>query len=129
MPNKGGRPKKYSDVELFNMKIDEYFKKCDEEHRPYTMSGLALHLDTNRQSLLNYSKDEKFFYSIKKAKSRVEQYVEERLFYPNATGVIFNLKNNFDWVDKQELAHSGEINNPYANLSEEELRKLAGDNE
>ena len=89
------------------------------------MSGLAYSLDMDRKTLLNYSKDEKFFPTVKKAKDRVEVYAEERLFFPNATGVIFNLKNNFNWEDKQELNHS--INNPYANLTEEELRKLAGD--
>lgn len=123
---KRGRPKKYTDAELVQKKIDEYFKMCDEKQKPYTMSGLALSLDMDRRSLLNYSKDEKFFPTIKKARDKVESYAEERLFFPNATGVIFNLKNNFGWEDKQELSHSGSIGNPYAELSEEELRKLAG---
>lgn len=124
---KRGRPKKYSEIDIMQQKIDEYFKKCDESNKPYTMSGLALALEMDRRSLLNYSKEDKFFPTIKKARNKVETYVEERLFYPNATGVIFNLKNNFGWEDKQELSHSGSINNPYANLSEEELRRLAGD--
>ncbi|MCI9434766.1 MAG: hypothetical protein HFI86_05820 [Bacilli bacterium] len=124
---KRGRPKKYTKTDTMQQKIDEYFKKCDKNNKPYTMSGLAFALDMDRRSLLNYSKDDKFFPTIKKARNKVETYVEERLFYPNATGVIFNLKNNFNWEDKQELNHSGSINNPYANLSEEELRKLVGD--
>lgn len=124
---KRGRPKKYTEIDVMQQKIDEYFKKCDENNKPYTMSGLALALDMDRRSLLNYSKNDEFFPTIKKARNKVETYVEERLFYPNATGVIFNLKNNFNWEDKQELNHSGNINNPYANLSDEELRKLIGD--
>ncbi len=124
---KRGRPKKYTDTDIVQQKIDAYFKNCDDTNKPYTMSGLALALDMDRKTLLNYSKDDKFFLTIKKARNKVEAYVEERLFYPNATGVIFNLKNNFEWQDKQELEHSGNINNPYANLSEEELRKLIGD--
>ena len=28
-----------------------------------------------------------------------------------ATGVIFNLKNNFGWKDKQEIEQNGEMNN------------------
>lgn len=124
---KRGRPKKYTEVELLQKKIDEYFKNCDDNNKPYTMSGLALSLDMDRKTLLNYSKDEDFFPTIKKARNKVETYAEERLFYPNATGVIFNLKNNFDWQDKQELEHSGNIINPYNNLSEEELKRLAGE--
>ena len=124
---KRGRPKKYTEVDIMQQKINEYFKECDDNNKPYTMSGLALTLDMDRRTLLNYSKDDEFFPTIKKARNKVETYVEERLFYPNATGVIFNLKNNFAWEDKQELNHSGNINNPYANLSDEELRKLIGE--
>lgn len=92
--------KKYSDVELLQKKIDEYFESTEIP----TMSGLALALDMDRRSLLNYSKDERFFPTIKKARDRVEAFVEERLMSGNATaGVIFNLKNNFGWIDKQEV--------------------------
>lgn len=107
---KRGRPKKYTDIEIMEQKIDEYFKNCDEAHKPYTMSGLALALDMDRKTLLNYSKDSEFFPTIKKARNKVETYVEERLFYPNATGVIFNLKNNFAWEDKQEIDNNVNLN-------------------
>jgi hypothetical protein len=124
---KRGRPKKYTEADIMQGKIDEYFENCDKNKKPYTMTGLAIALDMDRKSLLNYSKDADFFPTIKKARNKVEEFAEERLFFPNATGVIFNLKNNFGWEDKQELNHSGNINNPYASLSEEELRKLVGD--
>lgn len=48
---------------------------------------------------------------------------------PNPTSAIFWLKNRKpdDWRDKKETQVSGEmsVNNPFAGLSEEELRKLA----
>lgn len=103
--NKVGRPKKYTNVEEVEEIIKKYFKECKDDRRPYTMSGLAYALDMDRKTLLNYSKDEKFFPTIKKAKDFVEQSLEEKLISTSgvATGIIFNLKNNYDWKDKQEI--------------------------
>lgn len=99
------RPKLYSSVENMKKIIDEYFRKCDENEKPYTMSGLAYALDMDRRSLLNYSKDEKFFPTIKKAREKVEQQLEENALMgkANATFTIFNLKNNYGWQDKTEV--------------------------
>lgn len=48
---------------------------------------------------------------------------------PDTTAQIFWLKNRKpkDWRDKQNIEHSGsvDINNPYEDLSTEELKKLA----
>ena len=120
-----GRPKKYNKVELMQQKIDKYFKNCDEKNEPYTITGLALALDLDRKSINNYSKDSEFFPTIKKAKLRVENYLEKHLITDNSTtGIIFNLKNNYEWTDKKELQHSGNINNPFEGLSTDELRQL-----
>ena len=98
------RPKKYNDKNVFEKKVKEYFEYCDKEDKPYTMSGLAFALDMDRKSLLNYSKDEMFFTTKKKAREKVEQQLEENALMgkANATFTIFNLKNNYGWVDKQE---------------------------
>ena len=49
---------------------------------------------------------------------------------PDTTALIFWLKNRRpkNWRDKQQLEHSGSIEapNPFAGLTTEELRKLAG---
>lgn len=101
--NKGGRPLKYKEVDEMKKRIDEYFNKCDKDNEPYTITGLGMALDMSRQDLINYSKKEKFFDTIKKAKMKVENYLEKRLINDNsATGIIFNLKNNYGWKDKQE---------------------------
>lgn len=106
-----GRKMKYTDVELFQKKVDDYFNMCDEKEKPYTMSGLAYHLDLDRKSLLNYSKNEKFFPTIKKAKQKVEMMLEEQLYrLGNNSGVIFNLKNNFGWIDKVDYDNNDELN-------------------
>ena len=52
---------------------------------------------------------------------RVKKHVQ-----PDTTAQIFWLKNRKPdvWRDKQEIKHSGEINNPFSEMSTEELRKL-----
>lgn len=99
-----GRPLKFKSKCELEMAIDDYFMTCDAEERPYTMSGLAVHLGVDRRTLLNYSNRERFFPAVKKARDRVESYAEEQLYLSNHTaGVIFNLKNNFGWKDKAEI--------------------------
>ena len=100
----GGRPPKYTKKEEMQKKIDEYFMQCDRDKEPYTVTGLGLALDMSRQDLINYSNKEEFFDTIKKAKARVENYLEKRLINDSsATGIIFNLKNNYNWKDRQEI--------------------------
>lgn len=106
----GGRPPKYKTKEELQKKIEEYFSQCDRDHDPYTVTGLAMALDVDRKTLLNYSDKEEFFHTIKRAKLKVENYLEKRLINDNSTsGIIFNLKNNYDWKDKQEIEHSGKL--------------------
>ena len=125
MAGKGGRPKKYTEVEIMQQKINKYFEECNKNNEPYTVTGLCLALDICRDTLLEYSKDKRFSDTIKKAKLKVENYLERHLITDNSTtGIIFNLKNNFGWTDKQQLEHSGNINNPFEGLSTEELRQL-----
>lgn len=100
----GGRPPKYKTKEEIQKKIDAYFIQCDKDNEPYTVTGLGLALDMSRQDLINYSNKEEFFDTIKKAKQRVENYLEKKLIKDSsATGIIFNLKNNYNWKDRQEI--------------------------
>jgi hypothetical protein len=102
--NKGGRPLKFKTVKELQKKIDAYFKKCDKDEDPYTITGLALALDTSRQGLINYDEKEGFIDTIKKAKLKVENYLETKSLKGDIVPVItiFNLKNNFGWKDKTE---------------------------
>ena len=106
-----GRPKKFESVEEIEQAIEEYFDYCDENNKPYTISGLAYALDTNRQTLLDYQDKEEFSDTIKRAKARIERFNEELLFSKDVptVGVIFNLKNNYNWKDKQEI--EADVNN------------------
>lgn len=136
--NKGGRPLKFKTVKELQTKIDAYFEYCDpheseelqvvpiykdkkrvgeeikkvktvSQQRPYTITGLAYWLDTSRETLLNYEENSKYFDTIKKAKERIHNFTEEKLYGgAHPTGVIFNLKNNWGWKDKTEVEESGE---------------------
>ena len=105
------RPKKYNNVEEMEAVIDEYFNYCDDKGKYYTVSGLSNALDMTRQSLLNYAEDDEFFDTIKRAKAKIEQQNEELLYDKDVptVGVIFNLKNNYNWKDKQEI--EADVNN------------------
>lgn len=103
------RPLKFKNNIEFTDQIEKYFENCNKNNKPYTISGLAVALDTNRQTLLNYEKKGEFFDTIKKAKAKIEAWTEEQLFSGKAVaGVIFNLKNNYRWVDKIENTNTHE---------------------
>lgn len=117
----GGRPPKYKTAKEMQEKIDKYFKECDNSNRPYTITGLALALDLDRKSIINYSEQDEFFHTIKKAKLQVENYLEERLINDTSTtGIIFNLKNNYGWKDKQENINIGVSYEDYIKRVEDE---------
>ena len=116
--SKVGRPKIFNDVKEVEEKINAYFNYCEEKEKPYTMSGLAYYLEVSRQTLVNYSNQDQFFDTIKKARDRVQMQLEENALSnkANPTFTIFNLKNNFDWKDKIEHS-SSEVENINKNIS------------
>lgn len=71
--------------------------------KPYTVTGLAMALNTTRETLLDYQGKKKFSDTIKRAKLRIENYNEMQLYGKNVTGVIFNLKNNYGWQDRSQV--------------------------
>ena len=126
----GGGPKikfmEWSESE-FEDKIESYFEIMDEKKWPYTVSGLALHLGCDEDTLSNYeNKAEifmeegiekyerylKFFGALKRAKLAIKNYTERQLFRSsgNVVGAIFSLKNNYGWADKQEIKQTGDSN-------------------
>lgn len=116
-----GRPKIYESREALQEAIDKYFDSRYENiyikdkegniietkrelTKPLTIMGLCVALGLERQTLLNYSKDDLYFDIIKQARQVVQTYVEERLLNSsNQTGAIFWLKNNAGYHDKQEI--------------------------
>lgn len=98
-----GRPPKFKSKEELQTAIDKYFKSCDNDKEPYTICDLALACGVDRKTILNYSKKEEFFPTIKEARMRCEAYAERRLFGNAVAGVIFNMKNNYGYKDKIDV--------------------------
>lgn len=95
------RPLKFTSNKKLQQSVDAYFEDCESNGRPLTISGLAIALDTTRQTLIDYETREEFSDTIKKAKLRIENWTEEQLFTSSKTaGIIFNLTNNFGWSNK-----------------------------
>ena len=94
---------KFKSPEELDMMITDYFLWCDIQKEPYTITGLALHLDTYKSILFEYLKGgglrEKYKDQIKKAVQRCEHYAERMTYLKgNPAGPIFILKN-YGWSD------------------------------
>ena len=123
--NNVGRPPIYETKEELQKLIDDYFEECkgipftDDDGKiwrtdkgyiiykvqpkPPTVTGLALALGfASRQALLNYQNREEFNDTVTRAKLRIEEYAETRLFdRDGVNGAKFSLINNFKgWRDK-----------------------------
>lgn len=146
------------------LKDKEYVPQPGDENNPTdgwvmkkvkvaTVTGLAIYLDTTRETLLDYEKgkyDEvdadgnnielspteqlfneqvnKFSDTIRQAKAMILDDTEQQLYKSGAsTGAIFSLRVNYKWQDKTvtELSNPDGSLNPFGKLTVEELRKIA----
>ena len=123
-----GRSKKWKSPDELQKDIDTYFDRCDNNKKtelivgkwreiphpiPYSIEGLAVALDCDRVTLKNYERRkgyEPFFSVIKKARDKVlANMIEKGMTYDaHASFVQFLLKNNYGFVDKQEIENTGD---------------------
>jgi hypothetical protein len=83
--------------------LDRHGNVETRQVKPFTITGLAVHLDTSRRTLIDYEDKDGYSHTIKKAKDKIESFTEEALFTnKNTAGVIFNMVNNYGWKNKQE---------------------------
>ncbi len=147
----GGRPLKFKSVKELQEKIDAYFAECDphiveeeyveSKHKdgelvsqevkfrkvktkqvPYTITGLALALGTTRDLILDYEEKDEFSDTIKTAKQKCHNFAERKLFEANATGSIFNLKNNYGWKDRTEV--EADLNVKDVDVTDKQIEQL-----
>lgn len=104
------RPKLFKTPDDLQKLIDAYYADCDAREVPYTIEGLAVACDCDRRTIINYAHDSEFFPTIKKAREKILSRLAELAISGkgNPTSIIFNLKNNYDYVDKQEIKSDGE---------------------
>lgn len=116
--NPVGRPPKFESGEELQERIDAYFADCLERAEPPFITELCVWLDTSRKVLLEYEEKPEFSNTIKKAKQKCEAAIEKGMMLNkmNATGAIFNLKNNYGWEERFKNDNAVEL--------EEESRKL-----
>ena len=110
------RPLKFKTPKELENAIEAYFETTPKDE--WTITGLALALDTTRQTLINYEEKDKFLDTIKRAKLKIENGYEIDLKKHGGSGTIFALKN-FDWSDKTEVDHTTkgkELPQPLINL-------------
>ena len=143
----GGRPPLYSDEKELENKIDEYFEACQPEYakddegmiittskgaillnlNAPSLSGLALFLGyADRRSIYDNEQNEKFSHIIKRARTRVEEWVYQHSLdgsVPPAVG-IFILKQ-FGYTDKQEIDLNQTKDPDMSKYSFEDLKTLA----
>ena len=122
---KVGKPLKYPDPLEFQRKINQYFDWCDSQSKkvatstkegklvpkPYTVSGLCVYLQIDSETLSEYGKRPLYSDSVKNAKKRIENWLEEAALTGAVNPIfsIFSFKNNFGWSDKQEVKFNGNL--------------------
>lgn len=94
-----GRPLKFKSVKELQDKIEDYLTTTKKEE--WTITWLAIHLDTFRNVLCDYEEKDEFSNTIKKAKQMIEHSYEIDLKKRGHAWTIFALKN-FKWRDKTE---------------------------
>jgi hypothetical protein len=106
----------FTDVDEFKALVDGYFTKCSKDKRRPNHIGLANHLSVLVRTLNDYKSREGFDLVLAFAKQRIEEERTDMLFNKDVptAGVIFDLVNNYGWVNSQRNEHSGPHGGPIA---------------
>jgi len=127
-----GRPRTFNTVKELEACIELYKDYLKQTDKPPTIAGLAYYTGISRQSIYNYKERDEYFGTIKSLVDWILMTYEELAITSSGGGIIFLLKN-YGYTDKQEIQQTGKgidvsiqwDNNPYSNLTENELRQLS----
>lgn len=130
-----GRPRLYTDPQLFSDKVDDYFADCEVRERKPTLAGLCVFMGFyDKDSFVhyqNYGPD--FSRTVSRAKLLMEDDRHQLLLSKDkfTPGVAFDLKNNHGWKDKTETELTGANGGPVetkswvASADDDLLKKVA----
>lgn len=115
-----GLPLKYKSENELAKAVSDYFAESDRIHNPLTITGLALWLDTSKETfddVLAGKYGFPFFFVISQAYLRIENYCELQLFLnKNTTGALAYLHHWFSWSaqKKDEITATVNVNSAQA---------------
>lgn len=70
---------------------------------PPSVAALCLYLGISRDTWAEYGRSTVMAAAVERTRARLEAYLVGQLEGRHVQGVIFNLKNNYGWKDKQEF--------------------------
>lgn len=76
-----------------------------------TVGDFCEYLNIDRHTLAEYAEKEAYSATVKRIYARIEERKYNALINGegNTTGLIFDLKCNHGWKDKQVIEHEGEV--------------------
>lgn len=103
LPVPVGRPPKYKTASQLIPLISDYFIFCGKKKRAPTKSGLALHLCLLPDTVTELARKPEFAGPIRFAYTIIDDWWNQLLTVPNATGAIFYHKAALGYRDQPEL--------------------------
>jgi len=108
--NLGGRPAVYESVNVMAAKAEDYFRYCLDHEKTPSKIGLATYLGMGRSTLHQYSAKPGFSDLIKRCDDIIESsWVDLCSQNRNNAGVIFILKNHYDYRDVKDVNFRGTL--------------------
>ena len=121
----------YHDPAVMEAAVNDYFQQYEDQDLPPTVTTLSLFLGfTGRQRFhdyLNLPGRKPYSDILKRAKSKIEGYRLEKMLTNknNVIAGIFDLKNNFGYIDKQVSETDIKVTQSFTPEDRQALKDLA----